>query len=57
MGTGTGGTPEQYAIAIRDFYGLLRDGAILVDIDTVPVERVHEVWHREQGGGRPVITF
>lgn len=57
MGTGTGGTPEQYAAAIRDFYGLLRDGVIVVDIDAVPVERVHEVWHREQGGRRPVITF
>ncbi len=58
MGTGTGagaGGREQIATAIREFYELLRTGAIHVDIERVPLDRVAEVWHREQGGRRPVL--
>jgi NADPH:quinone reductase-like Zn-dependent oxidoreductase len=58
MGTGTGagaGGREQIAAAIREFYELLRTGAIRVDIERVPLDRVAEVWHREQGGRRPVL--
>jgi NADPH2:quinone reductase len=55
MGTGTVGGREQMAAAIRDFYELLRSGALRVDIDRVPLDRVDEVWHREQGGRRPVL--
>ena len=55
VGTGTAGDREQVAAAIRKFYGLLRDGKIRVDIDRVPLDRVDEVWHRSQGGRRPVL--
>jgi len=58
MGTGTGagaGAREQFAAAIREFYELLRTGAIRVDIERVPLDRVAEIWHRDQGGRRPVL--
>jgi NADPH:quinone reductase-like Zn-dependent oxidoreductase len=56
MGTGTGAEGrERVTTAIREFYELLRTGAIRVDIDRVPLERVADVWHREQGGRRPVL--
>jgi NADPH:quinone reductase-like Zn-dependent oxidoreductase len=55
MGTGTAGGRDQMAAAIGEFYGLLRTGAVRVDIERVPLERVGEVWHREQGGRRPVL--
>jgi NADPH:quinone reductase-like Zn-dependent oxidoreductase len=59
MGTGTGAGPmgrERIQAAIAEFYELLRTGAIRVDIDRVPLEQVADVWHREQGGRRFVIT-
>jgi NADPH:quinone reductase-like Zn-dependent oxidoreductase len=55
MGTGTVGGREHFATAIREFYGLLRTGAIRVDIERVPLDQVAETWHREQGGRRPVL--
>ena len=55
MGTGTGGGREDFATAIRELYDLLRTGALQVDIDRVPLDRVAEVWHREHRGRRPVI--
>jgi NADPH:quinone reductase-like Zn-dependent oxidoreductase len=55
MGTGTAGSREEMAAAVRDFYELLRAGEIRIDVDRVPLDRVAEVWHREQGGRRPVL--
>jgi NADPH2:quinone reductase len=55
MGTGTAASQEQFATAIQEFYELLRTGAIRVDIERVPLDRVAEVWHRDQGGRRPVL--
>jgi NADPH:quinone reductase-like Zn-dependent oxidoreductase len=54
MGTGTGGR-EDFETSIRELYELLRGGAIRVDIERVPLQRVAEVWHRDQGGRRPVL--
>ena len=58
MGTGTGAGAEgreQVATVIREFYELLRTGATRVVIEWVPLDRVAEVWHRDQGGRRPVL--
>jgi hypothetical protein len=55
MGTGTAGGRRGIAAAISEFYELLRAGAIRADIDRVPVDRVADVWHREQGGRRLVL--
>jgi NADPH:quinone reductase-like Zn-dependent oxidoreductase len=55
MGTGTAGGREDMAAAVRQFYELLATGAIRVDVERVPLERVAEVWHRDQGGRRPVL--
>jgi len=55
MGTGTAGGRDGVAAAIGELYELLRTGAIRVDIERVPLERVADVWHREQGGRRLVL--
>jgi NADPH2:quinone reductase len=55
MGTGTAAAPAEAAAAIRELYELLRTGAIRVDIERIPLDRVAEVWHRDQGGRRPVL--
>ena len=57
MGTGTAGEREHQAAAIRDFYELLRQGRLRVDIQRVPLTEVSEVWHQDQGGRRPVVIF
>ena len=55
MGTGTAPDPGQVAALIREFYELLRTEAVRVDIERVPLDRVAEVWHRDQSGRRPVL--
>ena len=55
MGTGTAASREETATAVREFYQLLRAGAIQVDVELVPLDRVAEVWHRDQHGRRPVL--
>jgi NADPH2:quinone reductase len=55
MGTGTAGDPAEAQTAFRELYELLRTGAIRVDIERAPLDRVAEVWHRDQGGRRPVL--
>lgn len=57
MGTGTLGGREQIAAAIRDFYELLSQGRLRVDIQRVPLAQVSEVWHQDQRGRRPVVIF
>jgi hypothetical protein len=58
MGTGTGAGPvgrDRVAAAIAEFYDLLRTGAVRVDIERIPLDRVADVWHREHGGRRLVL--
>lgn len=57
MGTGTVGEREHFVTAIRDFYDLLRQGQVRVDIQRVPLSLVSEVWHQDQRGRRPVVIF
>jgi NADPH2:quinone reductase len=55
MGTGTAGGRDGVAAAIGEFYELVRTGAIRMDVERVPLDRVAEVWHREHGGRRLVL--
>ncbi len=57
LGSGSASIPpvERVTAALREILDLLARGTLRIEVERVPLERVAEVWGRDQQGRRPVL--